>query len=348
MKILCKYSGLQFEVQHFPFSLESRECAHPVFSIPQQKLLVLLSRRFPSELKPIDSYLGFLSLLHSTNRIEWRVPCIYTPAIDSIIAANMEYLIRTVGVTSAIQHPAFTMPSFVITPDTRSLSTVHHWIAVWNDCVVQFQDGNKRAQLHDRIVRREQAMDRILRDRSKSPKDYANQLADWAALAGEFPTGTVPVDGKQISLAEYWKQMIRRAARQEAIFSINETDLAELIEHCEETLFVRDYGIDHAKTVLKVLRDAAESKKSFLGLGDFDIRTSTYRILDDADTAERANVLAMIDSAPVEKPVEPNYPSKIAYLRALYKWKAARLHAEQQRAAQNGISESNMLDKLGE
>lgn len=348
MKILCKYSGLQFTAEHFPFTLESRECAHPVFSIPQQKLLVVLARKFPNELQPIDSYLGFLALLHSTNRIEWRVPCIYTPAINSIIAANMESLIRTVGISSAIHHPAFTMPSFVITPDTRSLTTVHHWIAIWQNSITEFQDGNKRAQLHDRIVRREQAMERLVKDPSKEPSAYANQLAEWASLAGEFPTGTVPVDGKQIPLAEYWKAMIRRAARREAIFSINETDLAELIEHCEDTLFVQSHGTIYAHTVLKVLREAQEAKKNFLDLGDFDIRTSTYKILSDTDTAERANVLAMIDSAPAQEPVASNYPSKIAYLRALYKWKAAKLHAQQTEAAQTGASAENILQKLGE
>lgn len=358
MKILCKYSGLSFDVQYFPFTLESRECAHPVFSIPQQKLLAIIARRYPESLSPIDSYLGFLAILHSTGRIDWRVPCIYTPSIDSTIANNMESLIRTVGITSAITHPAFTMPSFVITPDTRSLATVHHWIAIWKDCFIQFQDGNKRAQLHDRIVRREQALDRLIKDKSKQPANYANQLAEWAALAGDFPTGTVPVEGKQISLAEYWKSIIRKAARKETIFSINDTDLYELIEHCEETI---PHGNNSAFALMKVLREAAEAKKNFLDLGDFDIRTSTYRILSDADTPERANILAMIDSAPSEKPVESNYPSKIAYLRALYKWKAAQLHAEQIAPVDDsdldsarglgtsqGDSASDMLKKLGE
>lgn len=343
MKILCKYSGIQFTVEYFPFSLESREVAHPVFHIPQQKLLSAIAKKYPDGLTPLDSYLGFLAILHSTNRIDWRVPCNYTPSIDSIIANNMESLLRIVGITSAIQHPAWTMPGFVITPDTRNLATVHHWIHVWENCFVEFQDGNKRAQLHDRIVRREQAMERLLKDPSKQPANYANQLAEWAALAGEFPTGTVPVDGKQLPLAEYWKAMIRRAARKEAIFSINDTDLIELIEHCEDAI---PHGSIYAHTLMKVLREAQESKKNFLGLGDFDIRTSTYRILDDADTAERANILAMIDSAPLEEPKLSNYPSKIAYLRALYKWKAAQLHAAQSVPA--GDTASETLQKLGE
>jgi len=346
MKILCKYSGLEFQVQHFPFSLHSRECAHPVFSIPQLKLITVLAKKYPAELHPTDSYLGFLALLHSTGRFDWRVPCIYTPQMDSIIAHNMESLIRIIGITSAITHPAFQIPAFVITPETRSLTTINHWIEICYQCYQQFQDGNKKAQLHDRIVRREQAMERIIKDPAKNPANYANQLAEWAALAGEFPTGTVPVDGKQLALSEYWKSMIRKAARGEAVFSLNDTDLVELIEHCEDVI---PHGSIYAHALMKVLREAQDRKKNFLGLGDLDIRTSTYRILSDTDSVENANIMAMIDSAPVERPVASNYPSKIAYLRAEYKWKAAQLHKAQSAFnGGNGDSANNMLDKLGE
>lgn len=349
MKILCKYSGVEFQCEHFPFGLDSREYAHPVFAIRQDKLISVIARKYPEQLTPTDSYLGFLALLHSTGKIDWRVPCAYhAETIDAVIAANMLDLLKVVGITSAVTHPAFTMPAFVITPDTRNLATVNHWIGIWKQCYIDFLEGNKRAQLHDRIVRREQAMERLIKDPSKNPANYANQLAEWAALAGEFPTGTVPVDGKQVPLSEYWKSMIRRAARGEAVFSLNDTDLAELIEHCEDAI---PHGSIYAHTLMLCLRRAQESKKNFLGLGDFDIRTSTYRILDDSDSAEKANVLAMIDSAPIEKPVESNYPSKIAYLRAHYKWLAAQQHREQELSKQlkveSGDSAKDVISKLG-
>lgn len=341
MKILCKYSSLEFEVAHFPFTLESREVAHPVFAISQNKLIRVLAAKYPDKLTPIDSYLGFLALMNSTDKIDWRVPCYYTSAMDSIIAQNMELLIRTTGVINAITHPAFVYPGFVMTPDTRSLSTVNHWIAILGDCIRQFQDGNKKAQLHDRIVRREQAMERIIKDPAKNPANYANQLAEWASLAGAFPTGTIPVDGVQVSLSDYWKAMIRKAARAEAVFSLNDTDLSELIEHCENEI---PHGSIYAFTLMRVLREAADKKKNLLGLGDFDVRSGSFRILEDSDTVERANLMAMVDSAPLERPLEINYPSKIAYLRAMYKWKAAQAVAAQ--GGLDGSSAANTLEKL--
>lgn len=345
MKILCRYSGIEFQVQHFPFTLESRECAHPVFSIPQSKLLVLCARDFASgKFTPIDSYLAFLSLLHSTGKVDWRVPAVYLQGrTDSIIAANIESLIRTIGLVSAVDHPALVLPSFVISPDTKDLQTVQHWIAIWTECYKGFLDGNKKAQLHDRIIRREQAMERLIKDPSKNPANYAVHLSEWAALVGEFPTGTVPVDGKQISLAEYWKSMIRRAARGEAVFSLNDTDLAELIEHCEDSIPL--HGGIYGHTLMSVLRDAFEKKKNFLGLGDFDIHRSTYRIISDDTSAEAANLMAMIDSAPATLPVESNYPSKIAFLRAMGKWRAAEEYREQTKSDNDKQDKQDKQDK---
>lgn len=340
MKILCGISGLEYQVQYFPGGLDSRESYHPVFDIEQSRLIQIIVAKYPESFTPIDSYLAFLALLASTKRVEFRVPVARTSLTDSIVAQNMESLVRTIHEINSIDHPAFELTRFVVSPDTKELTNVKHWIDSWLQCVIDFREGGKRATLHDKIVTREQVMERLIKDPSKNPANYANHLAEWACLAGAFPTGSVPVEGKSIPLSEYWKSIIRRCARAEAVFSIDETDLSELIEHCEDTIH---HGTIFAHTLMKVLRDAFEKKKSFLGLGDFDIASSTYRILDDSDTVERANVLAMIDSAPIDQPIESNYPSKIAYLRARAKWNAARDYKAQ---LDSVTTSSNLLEKL--
>lgn len=340
MKILCSLSSIEFRVEHFPFSLSSREASHPVFAIPQKKLLSAIATKYPDGLTPTDAYLGFLALLHSTGNLDWRVPCYRTPKLDALVAQNMELLLRTIAQINTIQHPAFSLPRFVISTDTRELTNVQHWIEAWLEYYSDFQSGNRKAILHDRIATREQAMEKLIKDPSKNPANYANTLAEWAALAGEFPTGTVPVNGLQVSLAEYWKSIIRKCARAEVLFSIDDADLSELIEHCEDT--ISNHGI-FTHTLLKVLRDAAESKRSFLGLGDFDIKSGAYRILGDGDSIETANIMAMVDSAPANEPRQSDYPSKLAYLRAMYKWKAKMDVAEQSDAI---TVQSNLLEKL--
>lgn len=262
----------------------------------------------------------------------------YLPhSTDSIVAQNMEPLLRIANILQMVNHPAFVLPSFVISPETASLANIPHWIDIWLDCYKQFQSGNKAAALHDRIVRREQAMERMIKDSTKNPANYATQLAEWASLAGSFPIGDTPVAGKLVSLAEYWKSIIRKAARGEAIFEIDDGDLAELIEHCEDTIAANHASI-YSQKLMVVLRDAAESKRNFLGLNDFDIRTSTYRILSATDTIENANIMAMIDSAPLAQPIETNYPSKIAFLRAQFRWKAAQIHGQQLESEASAIS----------
>jgi len=78
--------------------------------------------------------------------------------------------------------------------------------------------------------------------------------------------------------------------------------------------------------LFQLLRDGLQRKKNFLNLGDIDIgnpSATTFRILDADASIEDANKLALIDSAPTELPIESNYPTKLAYLRAKMKYDMA-------------------------
>lgn len=333
MKAICALSSVEFSIQHVPMGLQSRETWHPVFDASSEQLLDCISKFWPEKLPPIDSYLIYLSLLKSTGKMRFHIPAIRTAKTDSIIAQNMEYLVSVIAQINAIQTPGLELPSFVITTETRGLENSHYWIQSWESSIRDFHDGYQAAMLHDRIITKQQVMERFIKDPSKSPANYANILSEWAALAGGFPVSETLVSGEYIPLSDYWKTLIKRACRNEALFSIDDSDLQELIDHCEENI---DHGSIYAFTLMKCLRDARDRKKSYLGLGDIDISTSTYRILGSEDTAERANVLAMIDSAPAAKPIESNYPSKVAYLRAVFRWQAA----EQYRKENNGNDDS--------
>lgn len=326
MKVICGLSSVEFRVEHIPLGLQSRETYHPIFDATIDQISRCIATNWPEKLTPTESYLCYLALLKSTGKLNFYLPAIRSTKTDAVIAQNMEYLLRVVSAISAIQTPGLELPSFVLTPETRTLENSHYWLESWQKSIEDFYSGNKAAQLHDRIVTKEMVMERLIKDPSKTPSNYANILADWAELAGEFPQFTVTISGEETTCSAYWKQIIRRCSRAESLFSIDDSDLQELIEHCEDNI---DHGSIYSATLMRVLRDARDRKKSYLGLGDLDITSSTYRILSDSDTAERANILAMIDSAPSEKPIESNYPSKIAYLRALFKWQAAQEHAKQ-------------------
>jgi len=327
MKILCALSGVQFTCEHFPASLDAREACHPIFYIPQKRLLGYAAKWAAGELTSTDSYLLFLALLNSTDQVEFRVPAQRTSHGDSIIAQYMEDLIHIIGKINIIKHPNFHIPKFVISPETKTLETAHYWIVVWENCYKDFLSGDASYRKSRKLADRETALTKLLRSAEKE-STYASSLAEWAAIAGDFPNSQIhatPIGA--VNLSEYWKCIIRKCCRSESIFQIPEKDLQELIEHCEENI---DHGSIFSHALMKLLRNGRTKQKNFLGFGDLDIRSGTYKLLSDEDTVEDANKLAMIQSAPTEEPHLAAYPNRLAFLKAKAKWDMAQNYQKTQ------------------
>lgn len=328
MKILCAYSGIEFTCDHFPASLYARESYHPIFNIPQKKLLGYIGKWGAGELTPTDSYLLFLSILKSTDLVNFRVPAIRTTNTDSIIALNMESLVRTVIKLNAVTSPSVVFPQYVISPETKGLENVRYWIENWMEAYKDYQDGYKSAHESSKLIHRENALERLIKNPHKPISSYSTQLAEWAALAGKFPTFVIqsPFNQSQtITCADYWKLLISKCAREESIFSVRRTDIQELLEHCEDNIPV---GSIYSNALFKILRHAIERQKNFLGLGDFDLSKSTYSLLTDEDSVESANLKAMVESAPEYEPKPESYPSKFLYMKAKLRWDMAKKAGE--------------------
>jgi len=324
MKILCAKSSVEFSCDHFPGDFYSREVSHPIFSIPQKRLLSYTGKWAAGELTRTDAYLLFLAILASSDQIEFRVPVYRNEHTDSVIALNMEPLVRTIIKINSVTAPSVVFPSFVISPDTRYLQNVQHWIEVWKDSYQEFLDGYKSAHESRKLITRETALQRMIKNPHKPVSEYAGQIAEWAAIAGEFPSFLTrsPFTSLQIPVAEYWKSIIIRAAKDEYLYQISSGDLNELLEHCEDKIPV---GSIYSHALFKLLRRAQDRQKNFLGLGDIDVK-STYSLLTDSQSSntEAANMKALIDSAPEEKPRPEQYPTKFAYMRAKLRWDMAQ------------------------
>ena len=323
MKILCAYSSIEFSCDHFPGYLSSRESHHPIFSVPQKKLLSYLGKWSRGHLTSTDSYLLFLSLLKSTDLVEFRVPAIRTETTDSIVALNMEQLAKTVSKINSVINPAVAFPRYVISPDTRTLDNIHYWIENWESAYQDFKDGYRSAHESQKLIARESALERLIKNPHRPISTYSAQLADWSAVAGSFPVFTLrsPFTGLQVSCSDYWKVLISKCAHEESIFSIRRKDLEELLEHCEEHIPI---GSIYSNSLFKVLRHALERQKNYLGLGDLDISRSTYEIMTDRSDTEAANISAMVQAAPEHEPKESEYPSKLAFLRAKMRWSLSK------------------------
>lgn len=324
-KILCSHSGIEFQVQHFPISLSSRECCHPIFCTSQRTLIGYANKWGSGELTTTDSYLLFCALLNSTELVEFRVPVLRTEHTDAIVATNMHPLLRIVSKINAIKHPALALPRFVISPDTKDLSNVSNWIEMWHAGYAEFASGYKTYTHTQVVLRREAALEKLIKNPTLKPESYAHTLSEWAAIAGSFPTGTVPFQGQQISLSDYWKLIIRKCARAESIFSIPEVDLEELLEHCEDNIPAGDI---YSYELFSLLREGKKRQQGFLGLEDYAIKSSnstnpTFHILDPNTSVEHANKLAMVAAAPDVAPTPAQYPNKLAYLKAKANWDMA-------------------------
>ena len=334
MKILCAYSSVEFEASHFPGTFHSREIIHPVFYLPQKSLLPYTKKWAARELTPTDSYLLFLALLNSSDQVQFRVPAFRNEHTDRIIALNLEPLVRTVIKLNSVKTPSITFPAFVITPETRFLTNVHHWIECWQEAYENFASGTRRDYEQRKLISKEAALQRLIRNPHKPVSHYASVLADWAETAGEFPQFLIesPWNKLKITCAEYWKAIIVRAAREEYLHSVSPSDLQELLDHCEDKIPV---GTIYSHELFKLLRKAQERQRNFLGFGDIDLR-STYTLLDDTTNAESANLKAMIDSAPLEEPKPEQYPNRFKFIQAKMKWDMAQKYARSAESKKDG------------
>lgn len=324
MKILCSLSSLEFTCEHFPGTFYSKETFHPIFHLEQKRLLPYLRKWSTNELTPVDSYLLFLALLKSSELVHFRVPVFRNDKTDSIVYNNMEYLAKTVIKLNTVVNPGVIFPSMEITPETRFLQNVHYWIENWDEAHQEFLSGKRRDYDDRKLVKREAALTRLIRNPHKNPSQYARDIAEWAAVAGDFPqykTKTKsPFSGLPISLSDLWKEIIIRCCKNELLYSIPKADLEDLLTHCEEHISV---GSIHSHTVFSVLRKALEKHKNFLDLGDMDLKTN-YTMLEDSTSVGDANMIALINSAPEEEPRREQYPTNFKYLQAKLRWDMAQ------------------------
>lgn len=329
-KITCIKSGVIFNCEHMPVQTQ---CEHPIFSISQKRLVALAGSWAAGRLSSTESYLVFLALLDSTELIHWRTHAVYTagsvsaPGTDQIVANNMENLLHIIGKINLINHPAFTLPSFAIGPDTNTLTNAHHWIKTWignyREWHESYMDSKAADELRYKIQSREAALQRLIKS-STHPDTYATTLADWASTAGAFPTHETPhpITRTPISLSEYWRQIIKTIANEDKLWRYPRADIVELIEHCEDNI---PPGNIYSHTLMKYLRSGLAKFDNYLGFGE-DIPTgaTAFTVLSSSASIKDINTAAIINTAPAEEPKKSQYPSQFAWLKAYTRWKVAQ------------------------
>ena len=328
-KLTCSKSGVVFNCEHMPLASYN---IHPLFSVPQKRLISLAGQWAAQKLSPTESYLLYLALLDSTDLVLWRVPSIYLgPPTDAIVQNNMENLLHIIAKINVISHPSFALPSFAVGPETATLENSHHWIQVWTENYREWYSdylaAGKREELKEVLDHREEALQRLIK--SSTPVEaYAATLAEWAAAAGAFPTTTTPhpVTGMPVPIADYWKQLIRTIANEDKLWRYPRADLVELIEHCEGAI---THGNIYAHKLMQYLRSGLRKYDDYLGFGDISIGSSggtPFTVMPLVSGVHAINRAALISTAPEEEPKKHQYPTTLAWLKAYTKWKLANQH----------------------
>ena len=314
--ILCKYSGIEFKVEHFPLHLTRGEAAHPIFNVPLKRLWKFFPKWQNSELTETDSYLYFLALLNATEMVDFRCPAFRTTKTPQIIQANLESLFYTIGNIITIKHPSFSIPRFVITPDTRNLENVKYWIATWAEAYSDFHKGLKDVELRAKLERKAHGLERLIKNPSLNPSKYATMLAQWAAEAACFPEFTMRDSiGNEITCSEYWQELIVKCHTNTSIITVPERDLVELIEHCEEYL---DGGSIQSHHLFNTIREGLDTLQGFFSIG-----SPSFHILGKDDDVGTSNLNLLIQSAPIAMPKRTEYANDFQFLRAKMKWQLA-------------------------
>lgn len=324
-RIVCKYSGVVFNCEHMPLGLTQNEYHHPLFSVPQKRLLPLVKEWSANRLSPTESYLLYLSLLHSTDLIIWRHPARFTEKTIAIISNNMEHLVQIVGKINVIKHPSFVLPKMAMTYDTGDLGTSFYWIQNWlanyREFMEDFIDARRREEIKVKVERREHSLERLIKDANANPKQVADNLAHWARLAGDFPDYDVkhPLTGKTVPIGELWEDVIIACVNEDAIWKYSVGVIDKLIEHCEENI---PHGSIHAHALMKLLRTGLKKREDYMGFGDVDLagKKTTFTLLDNNASAEDANLLAAVQAAPDSEPKRHQYTKLSDFIRAKLNW----------------------------
>jgi len=330
--IICAFSGLDLHINHFPISLTSRESHHPIFDAPQRTLFTYARKWAAHELTPTDSYLLFTALLKSSGRVHFRVAARYAPPeTDAIVANNMEKLLICLSRMNSINVAGEVFAAIAITNESCIMENARYWIQSWLDNYEDFKENYSFAANVKKLSLRESALERMIKSPHTDISSYANDLAKWASLAGNFPHGTTLVDGLQVPISDYWENIIIAAANKR-YFTIPRADLEECAEHCYENV---DPGSIYSQKLHAVLDGARNYLAGFLG--DISGLPGRNKVPiwnfpgakpgaaePDSEDIFAANLDVIVSNAPTTAPVRAMFSTAMEYLKAKIRYDAAQ------------------------
>lgn len=335
MRVYCQYSGVEYDLTGFGST--HLTYIHPIFAADSRWLLSRMGSWAAQKFTEEESKLLFLALLHATELVEFRSTA--NPEV-STVAMNMEPLARIYSWMLGLSRPQLIMPKFVIQHDNRQLKNVKHWIETWFGARKDYEDGYAKFLRDQKLIGKEEALERLIKNAQKTTDDYAGLLCTWALQATDSPK----------ALHEYWRELF--CLKGLKVYSARTVDLQELVDHMEEHL---EHGSIFAAATLKHLRTLLRKNQAGLnyglGISDEDlaeIDSSPFTIVEGG--VEEHNMQVIAASAPTEEPLKKDFSSLVAYLRAKAAWelgqKAKQYAAEFTQQVEDEVAGDEELNEL--
>jgi len=312
MKITCSYSGIHFETPDFPFLpiIPSGSHIHPIFSLESAQIESLYTSYLNSQLSDTESYLLLIALLDRTSLMLYRHPIAPGNHYAQLTALYIERLYSISTRLNAIHHPNLSAPKIIISEENCDLINIKEWIIVWEQAYDDFKSGQLESNYRDALQKKENALSKFIKSPQIPPEKYAHVLADWAALAANFPPEYV----------DYWKEIIVSCYDFGKIIRTQQIHLEDLIEYCEENIDEFSCGSIFSNALFNCLQEGLDSLNDFYSVGFTQL---------DSSQAEQETLIQIISNAPDKEPMRENYSTPFAYLKAKMAWNSAIKHAEE-------------------
>lgn len=330
MKVRCTRTSIEYTASGYnDFYIES---IHPLFSASYEVLLEVSKDWRRGKLSEGERRVLFVSLLSSTNLLNFRCPA---EPEDATVLKYMEPVIATTNWINAIGE-RIPLSKIAINASTASLKNVGSWLSNWNNTQREYTISSHMQAVRDKIAASQKKLTSMLttgttpHGKSLEENDlYVKHLAKWFMIAA-----AVPRDWQ-----EAWTEIF--LMKRPAIWNARLIDLVEMKEHFEENINLFD---PNAKITIAgacyrhICGLLTDREEGILGALGHNKDAPSYTIVHEETEATNIDIAAA--KAGVVEPVERNYPTKTAYLIARARWRLREV------SIRNAFSKEESLPSL--
>lgn len=318
MKLKCRISGLSFSLgTESLFHDVLSYGIHPIFSCTYDQLVLIGENQWADMVGMSEKEIRLftLALMNTSGLVNWKAPA----SSEFSIALCYESIPLLLELNSFIHSRSRAividryLPRLVITtdPDNTDMKVLKSWLTGCFQSIAEYWDGREAIREQERKKESREALTRIIARSGEDSSRYAAKLANWAAIALDFPKTRVDIGGgKEMTCCAYWKHIIECAGtanKDFRLFTIAKNDIIELEDWVLDKI---NLEVDNilGLTLIRLLKHALDNE-GFFGLSNFEIRAQI-----EADSVYR-------DMPTLEKPIREQFSSLVDYLKAdaLYK-----------------------------